>query len=43
LKSDEQVEQMKIEFSVLSEQLKMNADLQAANAILEIIEGDKFD
>jgi lipid-A-disaccharide synthase len=43
LGSDEQSEQMKMEFSKLSDQLKKNADLQAADAILELLEGDKVD
>ncbi len=43
LASDEQAEQMKMEFVKLSEQLKKNADLQAADAILELLAGDKVD
>lgn len=43
LESDEQTENMKMEFTDLSCQLKKNADLQAANAILELIESDKVD
>lgn len=43
LDSDEQTDQMKMEFSELSDQLKKNADLQAADAILELLEGDKDD
>lgn len=43
LGSAEQSEQMKMEFSKLSDQLKKNADLQAADAILELLEGDKVD
>ncbi|MFT5395336.1 MAG: lipid-A-disaccharide synthase [Gammaproteobacteria bacterium] len=43
LASDEQTDQMKMEFSELSVQLKKNADLQAADAILELLEGDKVD
>ena len=42
LNSDEQVEQMKMDFSDLSKQLRKGADLQAANAILELIEGNKI-
>lgn len=41
LGSDEQTEQMKLEFVELSGQLKKNADLQAADAIFELLEGDK--
>jgi lipid-A-disaccharide synthase len=43
LESDEQTQKMKIEFTALSSQLRKNADLQAANAILELIEGDNVD
>ena len=43
LESDEQTKKMKMEFTDLSCQLKKNADLQAANAILELIESDKVD
>ena len=43
LESDEQTKKMKVEFAELSEQLKKNADLQAADAILELLEGDKVD
>jgi lipid-A-disaccharide synthase len=43
LESDEQTEKMKMEFTDLSCQLKKNADLQAANAILELIGSDKVD
>ncbi len=41
LSSDKQADQMIMEFSVLSDQLKKNADLQAADAIFELLEGDK--
>ncbi len=43
LESDEQTDQMKMEFVELSDQLKKNADLQAADAVLELLEGDKID
>lgn len=42
LNSDEQVQSMKNEFTILSAQLRRNADLQAANAILELVDGDKI-
>ncbi len=41
LTSAEQTKKMKMEFTSLSSQLKKNADLQAADAILELLEGDK--
>jgi len=43
LGSDEQTDQMKMEFVGLSDKLKKNADLQAANAIFELLEGNKDD
>ena len=43
LNSDEHMQNMKNQFTVLSTQLRRNADLQAANAILELVDGDKFD
>jgi len=43
LESDEQTEKIKMEFVKLSGQLKKNADLQAADAILELLEGDNVD
>lgn len=43
LGSNEQTEKMKLEFVELSGQLKKNADLQAADAIFELLEGDKVD
>ncbi len=41
LNSEAQVEQMKMDLSDLSKQLRKNADSQAANAILELIDGEK--
>lgn len=43
LNSDEQIQNMKNEFTALSTQLRRNADLQAANAILELVDGDEVD
>lgn len=40
LSSGEQLKQMKMEFSDLSSQLRRNANLQAANAILKVIGRD---
>ncbi len=40
LNSDEQVTQLKKDFAELSKQLRKDADLQAANAVLELINGN---
>jgi lipid-A-disaccharide synthase len=40
LNSDEQVEQMKIEFARLSTQLRRDADKQAAKAVIELLRGE---
>lgn len=41
LNSDEEVEHMKMEFSMLSKQLRKGADQQAAKAVIELLEGER--
>lgn len=43
LESEDKIKSLKVEFHNLSGQLRMNADLQAANAVLELIEDVNVD
>ena len=43
LESEKKVKKMKTEFFELTKELKKKPDIQAADAILELLEGDKVD